>query len=93
MSPKAHVEEEQSGFDPEERGQGPGSFDGQRMQDSGEAADRSTGGCEWMLVMLNLRGSRSRRCLDSVTDLGLWEQGDAVLGQVSEKQSLRQGFL
>lgn len=56
-------------------------------------ADRSTGGCEWMLVMLNLRGSRSRRCLDSVTDLGLWEQGDAVLGQVSEKQSLRQGFL
>ena len=46
-----------------------------------------------MLVMLNLRGSRSRRCLDSVTDLGLWEQGDAVLGQVSEKQSLRQGFL
>lgn len=56
-------------------------------------ADRSTGGCEWRLVLLDLRGSRSGRCLDSVTDLGLWEQGDAVLGQVSEKQSLRQGFL
>lgn len=85
MSPKVHVEEEeQSGFDPEERGQGPGSFDGQRMQDSGSGqteAQEAVSGCLFCWI----RGSRSRRCLDSVTDLGLWEQREFCLESEFQK--------